>query len=253
MRLKYLFLGFVVLAFGGSTVARAADSETESMFDVAFGGTVTTDYEFRGITQTDHNPAVQGYVEVDISSFYAGVFASNVDFGSSDAEIDLSVGWRPEVGSFAFDFGFVQYLYANNTTPTYGELYAQVDYTASDWLTLGSKVYFAPDVSQSDTSSVYAEGNTTITLPWNFSISGAVGYQEFDSSFGASYLTWNAGLSWVWKDTVTFDVRYWDTDLSGAECANLGTRANSCDARVVGSISVDTSWSALKELMGNGR
>ena len=92
----------------------------------------------------------------------------------------------------------------------------RLDYTASDWLTLGSKVYFAPDVSQSDTSSVYAEGNTTITLPWNFSISGAVGYQEFDSSFGASYLTWNAGLSWVWKDTVTFDVRYWDTDLSGA-------------------------------------
>ena len=144
-----------------------------------------------------------------------------MDFGSSDAEIDLSAGWRPEVGSFAFDFGYVQYLYANNTTPTYGELYGQVDYTASDWLMLGSKVYFAPDVSQSDTTSVYAEGNTTVTLPWNFSISGAVGYQEFDSSFGASYWTWNAGLSWVWKDTVTFDVRYWDTNLSGGECANL--------------------------------
>src|SRR3954449_2774491 len=87
--------------------ARAAD--TESMFDVAFGAAATTDYISRGITQTEHNPAVQGYFEIDPGILYAGVWASNVKFGDVGAEIDLSAGIRPELGKFSFDFGYVQY------------------------------------------------------------------------------------------------------------------------------------------------
>lgn len=231
----------VALCFDG---AQAADAE--SMFDIAFGATATTDYISRGITQTEHDPALQGYVEFDPGIFYAGVWASNVKFGERDAELDLSAGIRPEWDKFSFDFGYVHYVYPGNVSPDYGELYAQVDYAPNDSVTLGGKLYFAPDYSQSGGSAVYSEVNTEIALPSDFAFSAALGYQTFESAVGLpDYLSWNAGLSWTWKDTFKVDLRYWDSDLSRGGCSNFGI-ASGCDPRVVLSVSVDTSWSALK-------
>jgi uncharacterized protein (TIGR02001 family) len=231
---------FAALAGG----AQAAD--TESMFDVAFGAAATTDYISRGITQTEHDPAIQGYFEIDSGILYAGAWASNVKFGDTDAEVDLSAGIRPEAGPFSFDFGYVHYVYPGDIAPDYGELYAQVDYAPNDTLTFGGKVYFAPDYSQLGGSAVYSEGSVEIALPADFAFSAALGYQAFDSSVGLpDYLTWNAGLSWTWKDTFKVDLRYSDTDISKGACTNFA-EANGCDPRVILSVSVDTSWSALK-------
>ena len=167
----------LLLAVGSAGVepASAADqAETaaavDSMFDVAFGAAVTSDYVSRGISQTGGKPAVQGYVEFDYGIFYAGAWASNVDFGAADAEIDLSVGVRPETDWAGFDFGYVQYVYANNTSPTYGELYGTVEYYATDALTVGGNVYWAPDYSQTDTSAVYAEATVDYALPADFGV-----------------------------------------------------------------------------------
>ena len=222
------------------------------MFDVAFGAELTTDYMSRGTTQTDGGPAIQGYVEADYGKFYAGVWASNVDYGFPDTEVDFSVGWRPEWGKWAFDFGAVYYYYAVDTGTSYADLYAQTDYTVNDWLTVGGQLWVSPDYVQTGTSAVYGLADTTISLPANFSISGQVGYQEFERSYGSSYWTWNLGVSYAWKD-LTFDLRYWDTNLSRGQCGAQNTRSNSCDARVVASVSFDTSASAFQALSGMGR
>src|SRR5262249_2954548 len=106
--------------------------------------------------------------------------------------------------------------------------------------------YFAPDYSQQGGTALYAEANTEIALPQNFSFSAALGYQTFESSLGLpDYLTWNAGFSWTFKDTFKVDLRYTDTDLSRGGCSHFAI-ASGCDPRVVLSVSVDTSWSALK-------
>jgi uncharacterized protein (TIGR02001 family) len=227
---------------------RVAEEEaaTDSMFDIAFGAAVTSDYISRGITQTNHNPAVQGYVELDYGIAYVSIWASNVDFaGAKDTEIDLAVGVRPEWDRFSFDLGYVHYVYANNISPAYGELYALIDFSATDDLTLGTDVYFAPDYSQAGGTALYGEANAEYALPWNFAVSAAVGYQAFAASLGLpDYVTWNAGVSWTWNDTRTVDVRYSDTNLSTANCATL-MAANACNARVMATLSVDTSWSAL--------
>ena len=112
---------------------------------------------------------------------------------------------------------------------------------------MGTKVYYAPDYSQLGFSALYAEGNTTVALPNNFSFSGALGYQTFATGTRPDYLTWNAGLSYTWK-SLTFDLRYWDTDLSNSECAITNSNGNACEARVVASVSLATSVSALREL-----
>jgi len=224
-------------------VAKAGD-DSASQFDVAFGAAVTTDYLFRGISQTDGGPAVQGYVEFDYDLVYAGVWASNVDFGTPDAEIDLSLGIRPEVGPAAFDLGYVQYLYADGTSPSYGELYAMVDYTATDSLTLGAKTYFAPDYAQEGSTGFYGEANIDYALPANFGVSAAVGYQSFADSAFPDYWTWNAGVYWTWKDLLTLDLRYSGSDLSDSQCAALMS-AHACGSRVMATLSLDTAWSSL--------
>jgi len=240
---RYYGVG-LLLSVLGAGAAQAAD---KSMWDIAFGATATTDYMSRGTTQTDGKPAAQGFAELDLGQFYFGTFISNVDYGFPDTEIDLSVGWRPEVGNFSFDFGAVEYLYLTDSDTSYPELYGFAKYKLNDTVSMGTKLHYAPDYSQNGFSALYAEGNTTISLPHNFSFSTALGYQTFATSDRADYLAWNAGLSYTWK-SLTFDVRYWDTDLSRGECANVSTARDSCDPRVVASVSLATSVSALREL-----
>ena len=82
--------------------------------EIAWNVGVTSDYVFRGYSQTSEDPAIFGGVDLTIGSFYAGAWASNVDFGdSTDAEVDLYGGYRAEVSGFAIDVGVVGYLYTS--------------------------------------------------------------------------------------------------------------------------------------------
>ena len=57
-------------------------------------------------------------------------------------------------------------------------------------------------------------------------------------SVASGRLAWSAGLSYSWK-FLTFDIRYWDPDLSDEGCVVRSGFADGCDARVVGTISID--------------
>ena len=60
---------------------------------------VYSDYRFRGISQTDEGPALQGSLDWSHDSgVYLGTWASNVDFADADVEVDL-------YGGYAFDYG----------------------------------------------------------------------------------------------------------------------------------------------------
>jgi len=239
------------LGLGAAMLVAASAAQAQNfgdMFDVAFGAAVTSDYVSRGISQTGGDPAIQGYLEADYGIFYLGAWASNVNFGKSDAEIDLSVGLRPETDNAAFDLGYVHYVYANNTSPAYGEFFVLAEYYATDALTLGGNVYFAPDYSQGGASATYAEATADYSLFGNVGASGGIGYQAFASKLGLpDYTTWNAGLYWSWNDTVTLDFRYTGSDLSKGQCWALMSR-HACGNRFMATLSFDTSASSL---MGN--
>lgn len=223
----------------------AAAGEFGDMFDIAFGAAVTNDYVYRGISQTGGDPAVQGYVEFGYGIFYAGVWASNVDFYTPDTEIDLSFGVRPETENAAFDLGYAHYFYAANTSPDYGELYAIAEYYATDRLTVGGNVYFAPDYSQGGGPATFVEGTVDYALFGDIGASGGIGYQAFDSSLGLpDYTTWNAGVYWSWNETVGLDLRYTDSDLSSGQCAALMAK-RSCGSRFMATLSFDTAVSAF--------
>ena len=63
--------------------------------------TLTNDYDFRGITQTDEDPAIQASVDFATDSgWYIGAWASNVDFPGydGDIELDLYTGFTGSTG-----------------------------------------------------------------------------------------------------------------------------------------------------------
>ncbi len=238
-----LTLSALLLFLGPATAGGLGDD-----FDVAFGAAVTSDYIYNGISQTGGKPALQGYVEANYGIFYAGAWASNVDFGDSDVEIDLYAGIRPETDSAAFDLGYVYYVYADGSAPDYGAILASAEYYATDSLTLGGNINFAPDYSQMGDYSFWAEGTADYALPANFGVSGGLGWQYFADSLALpDYWTWNAGVYWTWKEALTVDLRYVGSGLSRSQCAELMSRS-ACGNRFMASVSVDT---ALSTLFGN--
>lgn len=226
-------------------------------FDMAIGVAGTTDYVSRGITQTGNDPAIQGYIEPSyglgpvLGDLFVNIWASNVDFccGFDGAEIDVAGGIKPKFlgPKWSPNIGYVHYFYTpEDISPDYGEIYAKTDYTfgENDRYTLRALVFFAPDFSQTGFNATWVAGGGRVKFWKNFAAYAGVGYQFFENPDAFEQLAWTAGLSYYWK-SLTFDVRYWETDLNDNECVVRSGFRDGCDARVVGTISLDTTWSAL--------
>jgi uncharacterized protein (TIGR02001 family) len=184
--------------------------------EVAWNLGVTSDYVFRGYSQTSEDPAIFGGVDVTVGSFYAGAWASNVDFGDdTDAEVDIYGGYRTEVSGFAVDVGVVGYLYVSQPAGAdydYAEFKAAAS-RAFGPVTLGAAVYWSPDFFGADEEATYVEANAAFSPAAKWTVSGAVGHQALDVN--ADYATWNAGVAYAVSDNVAIDVRYHDTDVTG--------------------------------------
>ena len=233
----------------------ATAPETSDLpFDVAVGIAVMNDYVSRGITNSNSDGAIQGYFEPSIElaylgSAYLGVWSSNVDYGVGfqGAEIDVAAGIRPEFGSLSLDLGYVHYFYSpEHVSPDYGEVFAEADYNFDDKVTIGGRVYYAPDYSQSGFSGTWLAGGVRVPLPHDFTAYIGAGYQFFENPDAFEQFAWMAGVSYSWK-AVTIDVRYWDTDLSGDECIVRSGFADGCDSRVTATLSFDTSLSEMSD------
>jgi uncharacterized protein (TIGR02001 family) len=257
----------------------AASAPANVPFDLAFGIKAVTDYNFRGISQTDRNPGIQGYAELQLMNnlFYAGVAGYSVDLPTKpDAEIDFTAGFRPKFGNFTFDFGVIQYYYPGERrlfdaagfyyTPKntdFTELAGKVSYNWQDTVTLGANVYHAWDWLGSGATGTYASITGKVMLPFlaGASASGELGHYwlgttspQLGSVSLPDYLYWNAGVSYNYK-TVTLDLRYHDTNVSKAECYTLTTdpsglfsgsgRSKWCSQAFIASLAFDTTLSSL--------
>lgn len=209
MRLAFACAAAVAALFAAAGSAHAQSAE------VAWNVGVTSDYVFRGFSQTDEGPALQGGVDVSFASgFYVGAWASNVDFGDdTDAEVDVYGGYRTEAGGFALDFGVIGYLYVN---PPGGSDYDYVEFKAAASrafgpVTLGAALYYSPDFFGLDEQATYVEANGAFTPAPKWTVSGAVGHQSLD--VGDDYTTWNAGVAYALTDNLSLDARYHGADV----------------------------------------
>jgi uncharacterized protein (TIGR02001 family) len=200
-------------------IASNADAQTvaePSSPSIAWNVAATSDYVFRGVSQTEEDPAISGGVDLTSGTFYAGAWASNVAFpGEPDtnAEIDLYAGVRPELAGWTWDFGAVGYFYTGQPNGADYD-YVEAKVAASRAIgpaTIGAAVYWSPDFfGAAEDEATYVEANASVSPADRWTVSGAIGRQFLSSDF--DYTTWNLGLARQLTDNLTLDVRYHDTD-----------------------------------------
>lgn len=231
-----------------------------SPWDYSVGGGITSNYLFRGISQSNNQPSGNVNAELrfnvnDTWQLYAGSAVSSIKLTnqatSPTAEIDLIGGVRATVGSFTFDVGAIRYHYpysvrdAGNvgpfwyTNPSWTEGYGKVSYALNDSLTFGINAFFTPSYLDFGSSGSYYSGTVKYTIG-DFALSGELGRQTLGrtdtlhnpnttnnrwSQNLPDYNYWNVGVSYTYK-LATFDLRYFGTDMNKTECGNITGKTN---------------------------
>jgi len=208
MKKTILLSAFVALA----AIAGAANAEGTVSYNVAG----TSNYVWRGYSQTSDNGAIQGGVDYANGMYYAGTWASMVDFGdSTDAELDVYGGIKPTYGDYSFDLGVIVYGYLGEpegSDYTFGEVKAAVSHPLGKG-TVGGAVYYSPEFFGAVGPATYYEVNGSYPITDKLAVSGALGSQESTKYEKANYTTLNVGLTYAVTDTWSVDGRVSTNDL----------------------------------------
>ncbi len=239
-----------LLLGAGLAQAQSAEGEDKGMEEssahsISANITLASDYTFRGISQTDEKPAIQGGLDyAHETGIYIGTWWSNVNFdeasndndyhpyGGSNAstEADYYVGFAGETdGGFGYDISYIYFDYKGDSNFDYQEFalaFSYVGFTlgvnySDEYLGNGGPEFWYPYIEYSH------------SLFWDLSLDLHYGYNDASDAdydfFGSddTYSDWSVtvGLSALGLD---WAVAYVDTDLDDLDAA---------DARAVFSVS----------------
>lgn len=198
---------------------------------------LTTDYVFRGVSQTQNGPAIQGGVDYShASGIYAGFWASNVSWVSkqipgglkdnNSLETDFYAGYKGSAGDVGYDLGLIRYFYPGDTiagvaTPDTTEVYvgASWKFLSLKYSHVVSKYFigWTGAANASTRGSNYLDLSASHDLGDGWGLIAHVGHQkvEKDSFNDASYTDWKIGVS---KDVGfgTVTLAYTDTNATKA-------------------------------------
>lgn len=275
----------VYLSFVGHGVAADPTIEVPetnapiaSPFSFGYGVKLTSDYIFRGQTQSDGKPAVQGYVEGRFFDwFYAGIAMSSVSFpsqpwGLSDpaVELDYFAGVRHTWDRFSLDVGALYFTYPGQiavgglggglpaTDMNMVEFAAKPSFAINKDVTVGGTIAYSPDYVGTGAPETYLAGNIKVMLPpivevedVSWFASGEFGRQwlgttalnsaSIPDSNLPDFNVWNVGLGVTYKNA-TLDLRYWGSTLdngSSGKCFAVTSMSNACGDRVALTLSFD--------------
>lgn len=209
---KSLLSAVVSAALAAPLLFSASASAVEGL---SANASVTSNYLWRGVSQTDDGAAVQGGIDYEhASGFYAGTWASNVDFGDDASyELDFYLGFGGEFGDgFGYDVGYIYYAYPDSSEVDsdneydFGEIYGSLSYsyfsvTASYGVNNDDGAEFADE-------SLYISGDAAFEVSDGLELALHVGNYSFDTDGNEDYIDYGVSLS---KDGFTFAVS--DTDL----------------------------------------
>jgi uncharacterized protein (TIGR02001 family) len=206
-----------------AVVAAPAFAQEEPALGVSFNIGAFSDYVFRGVSQTDENPAVQGGADISYGLFYAGVWASNVDFNTAaESEVDLYIGVKPSLGPIDFDLGVVTYIYPDEDTLNATEFKAVASHSYESGASIALSYFYSPEYGKDGPTTNYVElgGSVPLTTlgPVSLSAIGAVGSFSGDGAF-VDYTNWKVGLAGALENGVSLELSYTDTDLDNSPTA----------------------------------
>ena len=204
-----------LLVFGALVAAAASAPAFAQEVTVSGNVTLTTDYVWRNVTQSNFDPTIQGGFDVDFGNgFSIGTWASGVDFSDEPEDTNLEVDFY---GSYAFDLGGVDasvgaiyYAYPDAETAdlNFWEVNAGLSKEFDGGFSLGGTVNYDPD-----NETTYADISAGYAVNDMFSLSA--GYGTYLEGFG-EYAGWNVGGA-LSLHGLDFGLSYHDSDVSGLE------------------------------------
>ena len=220
----------VALLAGLSTVAIAADAPAAEVevSPITANVSLTSDYRYRGISQSNLSPAIQGGFDyAHESGFYIGNWNSSINWVntnspsvSSSIEMDFYAGIKKELigEGFASDLGVLQYYYPTtgnfNTAngylnPNTTEIYAAQNFTFGSVTGFVKYSYSVSNIFGNPNSigSMYPDLTVNYdTGIWGLALNGHVGYQYIAGNQQGSSATNSSLYSYTdWKLGVTKD------------------------------------------------
>jgi len=244
-------LGSALIA---ATVAAPVFAQSAPASPWSFNLGVTSDYLFRGISQTHGRPALQGGVDyLHSSGLYIGGWASTIswvkDFtGGGSTEIDVYGGMKNSFagGDWNYDVGYITYNYPGRgrviptvlANPNTQELYGSIGYK---WISVKYSQatsknfigwYGGTGYNLNTRGSGYLEVNANYDLGDGWTLIGHVGQQSIKNYVDvptlrtASYTDYKLGVS---KDVGfgTVTAAYSTTDVKGTCGPNAATNTSS--------------------------
>jgi uncharacterized protein (TIGR02001 family) len=221
-------------------------------WDVAIGGAIMTDYNFRGISQSARGAAGTAYIEgrykpMKDVEFYAGSQAWTVKLITDPtAEIDLYGGVRLTWDKWGLDIGAMYYLYPverqvdgglgttlivlpnGNTSlanTDFLEFYGKLTYTFNDNFLVTGAVYYTNNWLNTGASGTYYSGiakytGTALPSGWNWYLSGELAYYDLGTTKydyiafpGPNFTGWDLPSYLTWNVGVGFTYKAMTLDL----------------------------------------
>lgn len=235
---------FATAAF--AQTAPAAAPEAPEASPVTANVTVTNDYRYRGLTQTNYMPAVQGGFDyAHESGLYIGNWNSTISWVSDQnpvgttapLEMDFYAGFKKELiaPGFASDFGVLQYYYPAKgfsssfmQNPNSTELYAAQNFTFGALTGFVKLSYAVTTLFGIPNSSGSMYPDLTLNYDtgfWGLSANGHIGYQYIagqpntTSGYGTtpnniSYTDWKLGMTKDFGGGLSAQVSYISTNAN---------------------------------------
>ncbi|HEY6451443.1 MAG TPA: TorF family putative porin [Steroidobacteraceae bacterium] len=210
----------LLLSLAGTQLLALPVSRAETPWSASLG--VTSDYIFRGVSQTYDSAAVQlGATYLNPQGWFAGAWASNVNpypHAGSSAELDLYAGiTRPLGADFSTRIAYTRYSYLDDPRPA-NYNYDEIAVSAAYLDRLAATLSYEPDYSSYSTLGFAHSrpvGALELTAHWplpnDLAVTAGVGYYDLQSMFGVSYWAGNAGLAYV-RGRVTIELNRFFTN-----------------------------------------
>jgi len=204
--------------------------------------TLVSDYDFRGVSQSAKDPAIQASADYAFgdSGFAVGAWASNIDFGDTDehAELDLYANYTGKINdTFAITAGGTWYEYPlGEDADGYPEVY--VGFNAGNF---NMKQWFSWMYGGVDSNNeYYTEANYTQPIGDNFSLAFHVGYVYGDAYKDIEAVDYALQGNWTFKKFTIFG-KFTGTDASTGHGKTPGDVFNN-EPRVLIGVSTTFPW-----------
>lgn len=195
-RVAFAYASLFLVTLGGAY----SFAGTAQAGEVTGNATLTTDYVWRGSSQTLEKPAAQAGVKFAGSTgFYASAWGSNVEFApvlSATSEFDLAIGWGRKIGDdWALDVNALRYVYPGTTVNLdWNEVNASATWRDRAWVGIGH----SSNAMASGARGTYVNGGVRIPAGETLRFEVGAGHYAMADALPDYSHAWASGV-WVFK------------------------------------------------------